>query len=428
MYFEKHPNAKKFFEQLGEVSAMPEKTWEDAQKRRRWWEQHEELSEWLRRRETEEEKAFREIKETYFAIVDRTPLTGSGKDFWIRYFRVQKEAKDFMTANPKLSEWFKEHRSGDQAIIDLQDKYFSIDHPELRNQFLKENPDLKDSWYDKASPKKREMIELQEAYFAIPKNDYSDRNKFLIDNPELMAYWNAQSLPHEFYFEPKQFKTINHNLNLVEDYFNELVIGTKEGEIAFGKLPVEVQNNFLSGDLTEYEKNKAYLMAMNTWVRVIDDNFLRGNYYFKSLPVWIRKRYFAAHPEKQFMFSIPLEDFITEPLKEWEKENPQLAWAYRTMYNYGKIGQVPSKLASKVEEIFIKAGIWEDRKTWGTVEWRNYWKELAMLKHDIRDADIDRLPELREAIERAAKQYPMKPKPQPLFRTTPRKGFMKPFI
>jgi len=169
-------------------------------------------------------------------------------------------------------------------------------------------------------------------------------------------------------------------------------------------------------------------MAMNTWMKVIDENFLRGNFYFKSLPTWIRKRYFKAHPEKQFTFSIPLEDFITEPLKEWEKENPTLAWAYRTVYDYGTIKEVPDTLAKKVEEIFIKEGIWQDRKAWGKAEWRDYWKELAMLKHDIRDADVERLPQLREAIERAAKQYPMKPKPRPLFRTKPRKGFMKPFI
>jgi len=428
MYYDRHPEAKKFFEQLGEVSVMPNKTWEDAQKVRRWWEQHQELSIWLRRRETKDEEIFRKIKETYFAIIDRTPITGSGMDFWTKYFRVQKEADDFMAEHPELREWFKDHRAGDEAILKLQEEYFKIDNPELRNEFLKKNPELKDSWFDKSSPKKREVLKLQEGYFAIPKNSYAERSKYLLDNPELLVYWNAQSLPSEAYFEPKAFKAMNHNLDLLQKYFDSLVVSTQEGEIAFGKLDPKVQNNFLDGSLNEYEKTKAYLMAMNTWMKVIDENFLRGNFYFKSLPTWIRKRYFKAHPEKQFTFSIPLEDFITEPLKEWEKENPTLAWAYRTVYDYGTIKEVPDTLAKKVEEIFIKEGIWQDRKAWGKAEWRDYWKELAMLKHDIRDADVERLPQLREAIERAAKQYPMKPKPRPLFRTKPRKGFMKPFI
>lgn len=428
MYFNKHPDAEKFFKQLKEVSDMPNKTWEDAQKRRRWWEQHSELSEWLRRRETEAEKEFREIKESYFAIVDRTPLVGSGKDYWVRYFKVQKEADDFMAEHPELRDWFKENRSGDEEILKLQDEYFSLENSELRNQFLKENPELKDSWYNKSAPKMREVIELQEGYFAIPKNELTKRSKYLLDNKELLAYWNAQALPHEYYFEPKQFKKLNYQLDQLQKYYDALVDSTQAGEIAFGQLSPEMQKNYLSGDLNEYQKNKAYLLAMNTWMKVIDKNFLRGNYYFKSLPIWIRKRYFTAHPEKQFTFSIPLEDFITEPLKEWEKENPKLAWAYRTLYEYGGVKLLPNELAIKVEEILTKEGIWQDRKSWGKDEWREYWKELALLKHEIREADIKRLPQLQAAIERAAKQYPMKPRPRPLFRTTPRKGNMKPFI
>ena len=428
MYFDKHPDAEKFFKQLKEVSDMPNKTWEDAQKRRRWWEQHNDLSEWLRRRETKEEKEFREVKESYFAIMDRTPLVGSGKDYWIRYFKVQKEADDFMAEHPELREWFKDHKSGDEKILKLQDEYFSLENSELRNEFLKNNPELKDSWYDKSAPKMREVIELQEGYFAIAKNELTKRSKYLLDNPELLAYWNAQALPHEYYFEPKQFKKFNYQLDQLQKYYDALVDSTEEGEIAFGKLSPEMQKSYLSGDLNEYQKNKAYLLAMNTWMKVIDRNFLRGNYYFKSLPTWIRKRYFTAHPEKQFTFSIPLEDFITEPLKEWEKEHPRLAWAYRTLYEYGGIKLLPNELAIKVEEILIKEGVWRDRKSWGKDEWREYWKELAMLKHEIRAADIKRLPQLQAAIDRAAKQYPMKPRPRPLFRTKPRKGNMKPFI
>jgi len=428
MYYDRHPEAEKFFAQLGEVSAMPDKTWEDAQKIRRWWESHEELSEWLRRRETVAEKEFREIKESYFAILDRIPLTGSGINYWTRYFKVQKEADDFLAAHPELREWFAEHRKGDEEILKLQDEYFKIENPEKRNQFLTEHQELKDAWYNKAAPKKREAIGLQEAYFAIPKNDYSARNKFLADNPELLAYWNAQALPHEAYFEPKQFKSMNHSIELLEDYFDDLITSTADGEKTMRGLTDELRNDYLSGNFNEYMSSKIYLAAMQAWMKVINDNFLRGNYYFKSLPAWIRKRYFTAHPEKQFTFSIPLEDFITEPLKVWEKENPKLAWAYRIMYDYGNISQVPSELASKVEEIFINAGIWKDRKDWGKPEWRDYWIELAKLKHDIREADLERLPQLREAIARAAKQYPMKPRPRPLFRTTPRKGNLKPFI
>lgn len=427
-YFERHPEARAFFKQLNELSKLPRETWEDQQKIRSWWARHEDLKEWLARRETEDEKEIRMVRETYFAILDRIPLVGSGKAYWEKYFRVRSEADEFLKDNEELRIWLAAHRRGDEQILKIQEIYFALDSPEKRFNYLQANPQLKDFWFKRSAPKKREVLKLQEQYFAIAKHEYEKRNKFLIDNLELLAYWNAQNLPYEYYFEPKKFKIIQGNLSLFKGYFDALIEDTAQGERIFTGLPQDFRTKYLTGTLDNYEKNQIYLMAMSAWHGVIEQNFLRGNYYFKSLPLWIRKRYFLAHPEKQFVFSIPLEDFIMEPLKEWEKENPQLAWAYRIMYEYGQLKHLPSALREKVEEIFIKAKIWEDRKLWTVTDWKRYWEKLSMLKHEIREKDIERLPRLKQAIERAGKQYPMKPRPKPIFRRPPRRGVMRPWV
>jgi hypothetical protein len=167
---------------------------------------------------------------------------------------------------------------------------------------------------------------------------------------------------------------------------------------------------------------------MQTWIKVINENFLRGTYYFKHLPSWIRKRYLTSHPEKQFTFQIPMEDFIMEPLRQWEKDNPQLAWAYRIMYKYGYLNAVPLELKPKVEQIFTDAGIWQDRSKWTAEEWKNYWYRQNLANHELKEQDLAREPRLKEMMQRAAIQFQLKPKPQPLFRRAPRKGWLYPFF
>ena len=428
LYFERHPENKIFFKQLDELSKFSRETWEDEQKVRAWWARHDELKNWLAERETEIEKEMRLKRESYFAILDRIPLVGSGKSYWERYFQVRLEAEEFLKLNEDLREWLRAHRRGDEQILKIEEAYFALDSPEKRFNYLQDNPQLKEFWLKRSAPKKREILNLQEQYFIIPKSEYEKRNKFLIDNPELLAYWNAQNLPYEYYFEPKKFKAIQDNLNLFKDYFNALIEDTAKGERVFASLSEDLRIKYINGTLNNYEKNQLYLTAMNTWINVIKQNFLRGNYYFKSLPSWIRKRYFLAHPEKQFVFSVPLEDFIMEPLIKWEKENPELAWAYRTMYEFEKLEHLPSALRAKVEEIFIKAGVWEDRKKWTKTDWKRYWEKLSLLQHELREKDIERLPRLKQAIERVGKAYPIKPRPKPIFRRAPRRGWIRPYV
>ena len=420
-----NPGVKERFEALMEYQFLPAGTFEERRIRREFLKKHPTIVESWQKNISIEDAEIRKKMEKYYEIVDSIPLQGTGKEYFQEVKKYELEADEFLKANPDVVLFFqknsKKYLGAETAVRALVNQYFSILDPAERQVFIQDHPEIKDFFVNNRPPGLRLVLKLQDQYFALPK---AFRQVFLDIHPELLDYWGVFLTPSSSFFRPKESAPIRTILNEVNVCFDIYKTGEWiQAEKRRLALPSDYSN---PGDSKEsnWLRFQIYYSAMQTWSKLAGKNPFMAIYFFRQLPDWIRDIYYSKHPEKQYLSKYPLNRFAEEPLRIEEGLEPDLIWAYKMLYKYGR--NIPYQIEDQVRDIMIENGVWESRKNWTKNQWSEYWLNRTLYLNEVDKFDFQNLPLLRTELEKVIKNYPFRLLPQPFKR--PVMGVIHPFI
>jgi hypothetical protein len=66
---------------------------------------------------------------------------------------------------------------------------------------------------------------------------------------------------------------------------------------------------------------------------------------------------------------------------------------------------LPSSIDAQVQKIMVKWGEWEDRSTWSSAKWSQWWEARSARLNGLRAKDLDEIPLLRRELARAQKMF-----------------------
>jgi hypothetical protein len=73
------------------------------------------------------------------------------------------------------------------------------------------------------------------------------------------------------------------------------------------------------------------------------------------------------------------------------------------MRQYGS--NLPSSIDAAVQRIMVKWGEWEDRSSWSSAKWSQWWADRTARLNGLRQKDFDEIPLLRRELARAQKMF-----------------------
>ena len=420
-----HPEAEERYKAMQAYQKLPSITWENRKAKRAYLKAHPLLIEWWAKDLSNEDAKIRGKVEEYYSLLDNIPDDGFGRSYFIEVRKWQVAAENFIKENPEVLIFLQKQSgkyTGDKPdIINIAHAYFELDFPFQKTSYLIQHPELKEYFNNLNAPGIRKILELQGKYFAL---DDKYKAAYLDIHPELIDYWEVMKLPWSYWNEPSRFQEYQKAVSKIEKCFD--AYSTKNwvtGETLRLSLPSIFQN---PGDSVEDDwfRYQVYSLAMKTWSTVSRLNSFFAVYFFRQLPRWIRDSYYEKHPEKKYLSKEPLSRFIEESLRIYENINPDLVWAYKMIYKYGK--NIPSSIYKKVRSTMVKAGQWKDRANWTQKDWDNYWKKRALELNQINKWDFEHLPLLQVELRKVQRQYPLRINPS-AFRA-PKVGVIHPFF
>jgi len=420
-----NPDAESRYNAFRTYSTMPSMTWEERKAKRDFLKQNPQLLEWWSEDLSEEDAKTRTKVEHYFELLDNIKADGIGREYFLEYKKWKAAADHYLKMNPEvllfLQKKPKEY-TGEKAIIfSLIASYNNLTFPEEKEKFLNSHPELADYFLNSNPPGIRAILNIQGAYFDLPTEK---KAAYLKEHPELIDWWEISKLPWSYYFAPERFRSYENAISKIDKAFAFYTKGIwKTAESLRLSLP-DIYTNPGESEEDDWFKNKAYKLAMETWVKTIGRNEFMGVYFFRQLPRWIRDQYYSKHPEKRYLSTEPLARFLEEPLRVWAKLHPDVAWAYYELYKYGK--NIPAAIKDKVTEIFQKHGIWSSRYDWSQKDWQDYWKRRTLALNEVKEFDYNNLPLLRSELNKVIKTFPLRVTPNIFGK--PRIGVITPFF
>ncbi len=420
-----NPDVGKRFIAFRDYQKLVSITWEDRRDKREFLKAHPELLEWWSKDLSEDEAAIREKVESYYNLLDNVPAQGKGRDYYLEVRKWEDAADRYLQDNPEVLIFLQKRSSkytGQKPeIFSLVSSYFAFELPSERQEFIEDHPELKVYFNNLKPPGIRDVLVLQDRYFAL---DSKYKEAFLDIHPELIDYWEVSKMPWSYYFNPKAFEPYQETIDKVEETFDLYI---KKQWVDAERLREALPTAFSDPGTTdedEWLRTKIYGMAMETWAKLTAKNDLMSIYFFRQLPSWIRDIYYTRHPEKQYLSKHPLSRFIEEPLRIWEALNPELGWAYRMIYKYGK--NIPFNIEERVRNIMLSHGVWKERAGWERADWDKYWADRSKKLNEVTAFDLENLPLLRKEAERVVRAFSLRLRQKPF--SAPRTGVIHPFF
>jgi hypothetical protein len=405
-----NPGANKVFSLWRDFAKMPADTWEGRKARREflrsnpslkaWWNKGKEIT------QAEKEIAFKE--EIYYSILDKVQAEGKGRQYYLDYFEAKAKAKKYLDDNPDLKaareKRFADLEPVDKAIQKLLDQYNLLTLQADKNEFLKNNKELDTYFFNTVPPGIRKIWLLQRSYFNITDpveaKQREKRRAFLELYPELVEYWDASGRPSSYYTGDKKFDDAQAILNKADDFFDA---AKKHDWELLAKLVTKLPENppDIRTEEGRWLYNKLYNNAMATWAATFGT--FMSTYYFRQLPSWIRNEYFKRHPESKILSYTPIGRGLINAVTIEDSTHPDLTWARRMLRKYGS--NLPSSIDAQVQKIMVKWGEWEDRSTWSSAKWSQWWEARSARLNGLRAKDLDEIPLLRRELARAQKMF-----------------------
>ncbi len=390
---------------------LPKESWLGRKKRREFLRENPELKAWWgRNRETtDEEKEVILKEEIYYTILDRVSAEGKGRQYYLDYYKAKAEAEQYLKDNPDLvrareARFVAEDEPADKTTRDLVDEYFKLYLQEDKTEFLEKHPEVDAYLQNLVPPGMKEIRKTQSEYFDIEYDDgkkqFEERQKFLSDHPELVEYWDVKNLPTSYWTDKAKFEKFQTQYNKATDYFDAVKKGDWEiAEKMKGKLPDNLPDLRVDGG--RWLMNKLYRDAMATWATTFGSYM--STYYFRSLPSWLRNEYYRRNPDAKIISYTPMSRSLNNAVTIENSKHPDLAWARQQMRKYGK--DLPSSISKQVARIMTKWGEWEERSTWSSSQWNEWWAARTARLNGLRAHDLQYIPLLRKELARANKMF-----------------------
>ena len=395
-----------------EFYSLKSTTWEDQKARQEWLEENSDLRDWWDRNKTSQEKELaKKVQEYQMMKFDFNPLK-SDIDSFTQWRMLTLKREEFLKNNPEVLAFLNKGSAENVEPILIQKKLkiFNTLSNEMQAKYIDNNPDLSEYFLNGVPKEIRDVRELQNQYFDIKESNYKNkdsyydaRNSFLSEHPELKDYWNAISLPSSSFNNKELFNKYQNYLSKITKYFNSI---SSDGLNDFMRIGLISLNPYqVPGDSPEDEwlKGKVYSEAMQTWIRLLDENQSIGMYFFRQLPNWIRKQYYNNHPEKIPMANYSLGNWFGQSVWYNSQKSPNELWAFQQQKKYGS--NMPLRIKERVEKILISTGQWEDRSKWTSQQWNDWQIARAARLNGLKSSDVATNPLIRKELLRASMMF-----------------------
>jgi len=392
-----------------EYYSLPSTTWNDQKKKQEWLNNNSELRDWWDRNKSKEELELSKKAQVYFDMKFDIEDEGSGYDYYLKFREINVKRQDYLNNNPDVLKYINSNEEGtllEPSTIKRKLAIYNTLSDEKKREYLDNNKDLAKYFLDGVPSGIRKVRELQEEYFNIKESQfktkdefYDARNKFLKDNPNLKKYWDAMAMPSSYFLDKQKFNKYQIDLSKVLKYYDSISANNLSDSMRISLLNM---NSYMVPGNSEEDKwmmNKVYESAMQTWIRLLDENKSVGMYFFRQLPTWIRARYYDNHPDKRVLSNYSLNQWFGQPIWRYNKNNPSVNWALEQQRKYGK--NIPISIKRQVEKILISAGEWEDRSSWTSEKWKEWQTDRAARLNGLKQKDVDTNPLLRKELYRA---------------------------
>lgn len=392
-----------------EYYSLPSTTWNDQKKKQEWLNNNSELRDWWDRNKSKEELELSKKAQVYFDMKFDIEDEGSGYDYYLKFREINVKRQDYLNNNPDVLKYINSNEEGtllEPSTIKRKLAIYNTLSDEKKREYLDNNKDLAKYFLDGVPSGIRKVRELQEEYFNIKESQfktkdefYDARNKFLKDNPNLKKYWDAMAMPSSYFLDKQKFNKYQIDLSKVLKYYDSISANNLSDSMRISLLNM---NSYMVPGNSEEDKwmmNKVYESAMQTWIRLLDENKSVGMYFFRQLPTWIRARYYDNHPDKRVLSNYSLNQWFGQPIWRYNKNNPSVNWALEQQRKYGK--NIPISIKRQVEKILIGAGEWEDRSSWTSEKWKEWQTDRAARLNGLKQKDVDTNPLLRKELYRA---------------------------
>ena len=392
-----------------EYYSLPSTTWNDQKKKQEWLNNNSELRDWWDRNKSKEELELSKKAQVYFDMKFDIEDEGSGYDYYLKFREINVKRQDYLNNNPDVLKYINSNEEGtllEPSTIKRKLTTYNTLSDEKKREYLDNNKDLAKYFLDGVPSGIRKVRELQEEYFNIKESQfktkdefYDARNKFLKDNPNLKKYWDAMAMPSSYFLDKQKFNKYQIDLSKVLKYYDSISANNLSDSMRISLLNM---NSYMVPGNSEEDKwmmNKVYESAMQTWIRLLDENKSVGMYFFRQLPTWIRARYYDNHPDKRVLSNYSLNQWFGQPIWRYNKNNPSVNWALEQQRKYGK--NIPISIKRQVEKILISAGEWEDRSSWTSEKWKEWQTDRAARLNGLKQKDVDTNPLLRKELYRA---------------------------
>jgi len=391
--------------------ALPAKTWEDQKARIAWIDNNKFLREWWDKDKTPEEIELSKKADIYRRMKYDIESIGSGSDYYMKWRELSAKREQYLKNNPDLNEYLnKSYEDNNLEPTNIQKKlaiYNKIKDDDKKREYLKENKDLSDYFLDGVPEGIRQIRKLQEKYFAITQDKYSNaddyyvaRNRFLSKHRELQEYWDAMSLPPSAFIHKEKFDEWQKKLNKVLRYYDGVTSDSLNDSM---RLSIQRINSYMGVENSpeaEWFCNKVYNAAMSKWIDLMGSNKSIGMFFFRQLPSWIRARYFEKNPNSKMLKGYSLGDWFATGISKYNSSNPGVKWALEQQKKYGA-GGIPFSIKKQVERYLKGAGIWEDRSGWDSAKWNKWQISRAAYLNGLKEKDIENNPLIRKELYRA---------------------------
>ena len=393
-----------------EFYSLPSKTWEDQKAKQEWLDKNTELREWWDRNKTPQEKELsKKVQQYQLMKFDFDPTKG---DVYTQWRKLTLSRDQFLKDNPEVLAYLNKGSADnlESTVIQKKLKIFNSLSTEKQAEYIDSNPDLSEYFLAGVPEQIRSVRKLQDQYFDIKEKDYKSkddyydaRNSFLSSHKELQKYWDTMSLPASAFNDKDLFNKYQNYLSKINKYFDSVSASGLNDFMRIGLLSLNPYQ--VPGDSPEdkWLKGKVYSSAMQTWIRLLDDNKSIGMYFFRQLPNWIRQQYYKNHPEKMAMANYSLGNWFGQSVWSNAQNNPNAIWALQQQKRYGS--NIPFSISKKVENILIASGLWEDRSKWNTSMWNEWQLSRAAKLNGLRSSDVATNPLIKKELFRASQMF-----------------------
>jgi hypothetical protein len=211
------------------------------------------------------------------------------------------------------------------------------------------------------------------------------------------------ALPASAFNDKDLFNKYQNYLSKITKYFDSVSADGLNDFMRIGLLSLNPYQ--VPGDSPEdkWLKSKVYSAAMQTWIRLLDDNQSVGMYFFRQLPNWVRQQYYKNHPEKMAMANYSLGNWFGQSVWSSAQKSPSVIWALQQQKKYGS--NIPKTINDRVEKILVASGLWDDRSKWDSAKWNEWQIDRTARLNGLRSSDVATNPLIKKELLRASVMF-----------------------